>query len=76
MSLATGVMVYFLSWWLIWFMLLPIGIVTQEESGEGVVPGTPKSAPIKAKRLLWKALAATILAGVVWGIAYYIITSD
>lgn len=76
MSLATGLMVYFISWWMIWFMLLPIGIVTQEESGEEVVPGTPKSAPVKSKQLLVKAGATSVLAGIVWAIAYYLITQE
>ena len=76
MNLATGLMVYFISWWMIWFMLLPIGVVTQEESGEEIVPGTPRSAPVRSKALLYKAAAATVLAGVVWAIAYYFITQE
>ena len=53
-------------------MLLPIGIVTQEESGEKIVKGTVKSAAVKP-RLLMKAGATTIITGLVWGVIYYLI---
>ena len=72
MTIATGLLVYILCWWLVWFMLLPIGITTQQESGEKIVKGTVKSAAVKP-RLLKKALATTIVAGLVWGIIYYLI---
>lgn len=72
MGIATGLMVYVICWWLIWFMLLPIGIVTQQESGEKIVKGTVKSAAVKP-RLLKKAGATTIITGLVWGVIYYLI---
>ncbi|MCH8347934.1 MAG: DUF1467 family protein [Proteobacteria bacterium] len=72
MTFVTGLMVYVICWWLIWFMILPIGIVTQQESGEKIVKGTVKSAPVRP-RLLMKALATTIVTGLVWGVIYYLI---
>ena len=71
MGLVTGILVYVIAWWLIFFMALPIGIQSHDEAEEDVVPGTPSSAPVRP-RLLMKALAATILAGVVVGIGHLI----
>ncbi len=67
MSWPSAVVVFVISWWLFFFMLLPVGIRTQGEArdageGEGaVVPGTPESAPVRP-RLWWKAGLATLLA--------------
>ncbi len=72
MTIATGLLVYVLCWWLVWFMFLPIGIVTQEESGEEIVKGTVKSAPVRP-RLLLKVVATTIVSALVWGVIYYLI---
>ncbi len=72
MGIATGLMVYIVVWWLIWFMALPIGVVTQEEAGEDIVPGTVKSAPQKP-RLRLKAIGTTVVAALVWGVIYYLI---
>ena len=72
MTIATGLLVYVLCWWLVWFMFLPIGIVTQEESGEKIVKGTVKSAPVRP-RLLLKVVATTIVSALVWGVIYYLI---
>lgn len=71
MGFTTGLLVYVLCWWMIWFMVLPFGIKTQEEDGK-VVPGTPKSAPVKP-RILLKMGVTTLIAGLVWGVIYYLI---
>ncbi len=71
MGLVTGILVYVISWWMIFFVALPIGIQSQSEAGEEIQPGTPESAPAKP-RLFLKALVASVLAGAVVGIAYLI----
>lgn len=71
MGFVTGMLVYVISWWMIFFIALPIGIQSQSEAGEPVEPGTPESAPAKP-RLLLKALVASVLAGVAVGIAHLI----
>jgi len=73
MGITTGILVYLLTWWMIWFMILPIGVKTQEEKGEDI-PGTPKSAPVNP--LILKKMAATsVVAALVWGVIYYLIES-
>lgn len=56
--------IYFIVWWLVFFVTLPIGIRTQEEEGDGMHLGTVPSAPVRPM-LLRKALAATIIAAVI-----------
>ena len=71
MTLAFGIGLYFLIWWIVLFAMLPIGIRTQEEEGE-VAPGTAESAPHTPK-LLPKMLATTLVASIVFAALYAII---
>lgn len=65
MDWFTGILVYVLVWWVVWFMMLPIGLVTQSESGNKITKGTPRSAPAETK--LWmKTVVTSVLSGVVW----------
>lgn len=71
MGVTTSILVYVLTWWMIWFMVLPIGVKTQDEQGE-TIQGTSKSAPVKP--LILKKMAATsIVAALVWGVIFYLI---
>lgn len=69
MSVTLAIATYFVIWWTTLFAVLPIGLRTQEEHGE-VVPGTPESAPQKARigRLF---LINTVVATVVFLLVYY-----
>lgn len=69
MSAITAFAVYFIIWWLTLFIVLPIGVRSQAETGE-VEPGTEPGAPVRS-RLGWKLLANTILAGVIFGVWYW-----
>lgn len=71
MNWFTGTMVFVVVWWLVWFTLLPIGVRVPDQ----VETGHADSAPANP-RLWWKALAATIIAGVLFGGIYYLIESD
>ena len=71
MNWFTGVMVYVVLWWLVWFTLLPIGIRMPDK----VETGHADSAPANP-RLWLKAAAALVIAGVLWLAADYVITSD
>ena len=44
MSITGGLVLYATLWFLVMFLLLPIGHQSQEEAGQ-VVPGTPVGAP-------------------------------
>ena len=61
MDIASGFVVYVLLWWWVFFMSLPFGVRQVETAGAGHEPGAPE------KPHLWKkALATTLIAGVLW----------
>ena len=69
MSVASGLMIYVVIWWIVFFMALPVGVRTAAEAGESSAPGSADSAPVRP-RLWLKAAATTILAAVAWGLFY------
>ena len=75
MNIATGLMVYGIIWWLVFFIALPIGVRTPEEAGERAVPGSVESAPVKP-RLWLKAGVTTVLAALLWGVYYLVAEYD
>ena len=70
MTLATGIAVYFIVWWVSLFVVLPFGVRNAHEMGEAVEQGNETGAPV-SPMLLKKVLATTVLAGVlfmlIWG---------
>lgn len=70
MSLPIAFGVYFICWWLAFFIMLPIGVRTEEEGS--VEPGFATSAPV-APRLWIKALGATVLSAIIFAIVYVVI---
>ena len=68
MSLVSGIAIYVVIWWLVLFVVLPWGIKSQQEAGieddmaDVAAPANPA--------LLKKAIATTIVAGIVFGIFY------
>lgn len=74
MGWVTGILVYAVIWWVVFFMLLPFGVRAQNESEDGIVPGSEESAPV-APRIGRKAMWCTVLSAIVWAIVYWLITS-
>jgi len=71
MNWLTGLVVYFLIWWVVLFAVLPWGVQREENPAPGHDPGAP------AKPLLWRKVAATsLISGLLWLIAYWLITSS
>ncbi len=60
-----AIAIYFTTWWIVLFAVLPFGIRSQDESHE-VVPGTDPGAPM-LPRLAAKALWTTAISAVVFG---------
>lgn len=71
MNWYTGIMVYVIIWWLIWFTLLPVGVRVPDK----VEGGHADSAPANP-RLWFKALMASLIAGALWGAVYYAVEAD
>ncbi|NAZ35266.1 DUF1467 family protein [Rubellimicrobium sp. CFH 75288] len=74
MTITSALVLFAVIWFMVFFVVLPLRLVTQGDAGE-VVPGTPESSPInpdigrKARiTTLWAlGLWAVIAATVVWG---------
>ena len=71
MTWFTGLMVYVVLWWLVFFAVLPFGVRVPDE----VEQGHATSAPARP-RLWLKAGITTLIAAVLWAGAYWLITSD
>jgi predicted secreted protein len=79
MNWLTIAAIYFVVWWLCLFVVLPIGVKTQDEE-ESTILGTIGSAPARPM-LVRKALAATVLSAVIvgglaWAWDYFDITLE
>ncbi|MFN9938474.1 MAG: DUF1467 family protein, partial [bacterium] len=62
---------YSVIWFMVFFVVLPLRLVTQGETGE-IVPGTHRSAPAEAQigrkariTTLWATLIFVVVAGVI-----------
>ncbi len=74
MNLTGGIVLYASIWFLVLFVLVPIGQRSQADAGV-VVPGTPEGAPHEPQ-LLRKALWSTVITTVLWAIIAYIIFAE
>lgn len=74
MSVALGLALYFIIWWVCLFAVLPFGVRTQAEAGE-VVQGTPESAPA-APRMKRVALITTAVATAIFAAVYFMIANE
>ncbi len=74
MQWYTGIMVYVILWWLIFFMMLPIGARSYHEAGEPTEVGNVESAPMRP-RLWLKAGATTVISAIVGAALYFLINS-
>ena len=67
MNWVYTIVVYVVTWWLVLFMVLPVGVKTAEEAGEELEAGHDPGAPVRP--MLWrKVLATTVISAVVVGI--------
>jgi len=72
MGWFTAVVLYVLIWWVSLFIVLPFG--TQPVAEADTLTGW-RGAPARP-RMLRKVIATTLLAAVIWGICYALISSD
>lgn len=75
MSFVTLILVYSVTWWLVFFAALPVGVKhdqeTEETSVEGADAGAPSNPNLKKKALYTSGIALVITV-----IYYYVATSD
>ncbi len=64
MTITGAFVLYAVAWFMVFFCVLPLRFVSQEDAGS-VVPGTPRSAPAE-EMVGRKARLTTVVATVVW----------
>jgi len=70
MKIGTAIAIYFLIWWTVLFVTLPIGVRSQHEATDmvaGTEPGAPV-APMLKKKVILTTLISTVIFLVFWGI--------
>lgn len=72
MHWVSGLVLYIMVWWVTLFAVLPVGT---EPRAEADTTSGWRGAP-RQPRLVMKLVLTTVVAAVVWGLVYLIITSD
>ncbi|TAK50028.1 MAG: DUF1467 family protein [Xanthobacteraceae bacterium] len=65
MTLISALAIYFVLWWVTLFAVLPFGVRSQAEAGEGEA-GTDPGAPVAHRigsKFLWTTLISALLYG-------------
>ncbi|NDV02193.1 DUF1467 family protein [Pseudoroseicyclus tamaricis] len=73
MSITSVIVLYAITWFMVFFVVLPLNLTTQGEEGQ-VVPGTHESSPAGPfmRRKLW---ITTIFGTIIWALLTGIILS-
>jgi predicted secreted protein len=64
MSAPLSIAVYFTTWWVVLFAVLPIGVRSALEAGVDLPPGADPGAPVSAnlgRKALWTTLISAIV---------------
>ena len=72
MNPVTGVVTYFILWWLVFFTVLPFGVRGQWEDGD-VAHGSEPGAPVRPM-LLKKAVWTSIITAGIWLILFLVLS--
>lgn len=70
MTIANGILLFTMIWFLVFMVALAMPFRTQGEAGD-VVPGTPASAPARVnlwRRARFTTVVAAVLFGCTWGV--------
>ena len=68
MAILTWAGIFFVTWWIVLFAVLPWGVKSQHET-DSFEPGTDPGAP-QRPLLLRKVFATTLVTAIVVGVAY------
>ena len=66
MQIFTGILTYCLMWMLIFFMVLPMGVRTQQQPEQGHELGAPEKADLRFKVFLTTGLATLLWLAFYW----------
>lgn len=68
MSITAAIGIYFVTWWIVLFAVLPWGVRSQHEAGS-MEPGTDPGAP-QRPLLLRKVVATSLISAVLFVVTY------
>lgn len=68
MNLVAGLVVFFLTWWVVLFAILPLGIRHPEKPEVGMMPGAPLK-PDFNKIILRTTLVTIVIWLIIYGLA-------
>ncbi|WP_417515217.1 DUF1467 family protein [Minwuia sp.] len=74
MSVAGGIVIYVIVWWVVLFTVLPIGVRNSYEEGVEMVPGQADGAPVQPRILYKFGLTTAITTGIfglIWASDYF-----
>lgn len=71
MTFSSGIVVFFIIWWVAIFAVLPWGVKHPAMQEKGIMPGTPMQPNMKKV-----VLYTTLLTIVLWLIVYALVESD
>lgn len=71
MNPFSGIMIYVLAWWMVFFCVLPLNIQNITKPTDGSMPGAPLNPDMKRKVIL-----TTGISVFVWLIIYGLIKAD
>ena len=69
MTLPMGLAIFFTTWWIVLFAVLPFGVRSQHEEAD-YARGTDPGAPV-APKLLLKAAITTLISGVIFAAIWW-----
>jgi predicted secreted protein len=68
MNIASLIVVFTMTWWLLFFMMLPLGVKVNRD----IQPGHADSAPANPN-LRFKVIITTIITVILTGLFYYLV---
>lgn len=71
MTVVSGIVLFVVIWWPVFFCVLPVGMKQPDERISGEMPGAPATPDLRRKAL-WTSLIAVIL----WLAIYALVRAD
>ena len=71
MQLATGIVVFFMIWWIVLLLILPFNFQAQKTVEKGTAPSAPKQFSFKQK-----ALYTSLISLLIFVVLYGLIAAD
>lgn len=75
MGIAGALVVFFITWWVVLFAVLPLWVRRHDEIGEDVPPGTEPAAPAHPQ-IAKKLLVTTAITAVIWVAIFTLVTLE